>query len=172
MKLAFLLLLLAWTAHAQLTNLSFAWFPSLYAEGYRFYGYNGTNRVFLALITTTNRFTVTNWDLSQPRTVGVTATNMVGETLPAKLDVPPATTTPQQFGTIPLSIVTPVPGVLEMSHDLVDWTERLKLGKGTTSSNVNLTWVQYPKEQVMFLRSKAAAIPAAPPLMPAQLNSR
>ena len=171
MKLAFLLSLLAWTAHAQLTNLSFGWFPSPNAEGYRFYGYNGTNRIFLAAMVT-NRFTVTNWDLSQPRTVGVTATNMIGETAPAKLDVPPATTTPQQFGTIPLSIVTPVPGVLEMSHDLVDWTERLKLGKGTTSSNVNLTWVQYPTEPMTVLRSKSPAVPAAPPLMPAQLNSR
>jgi hypothetical protein len=165
MKLALFLLLLASSAQAQITNLSFGWFPSPNATGYRFYSYNGTNRIFLATMAT-NRFTVTNWDLSQPRTVGVTATNMIMETSESKLDVPPAPVAPQNLLPIPLSINTPVPGVLEISRDLVDWTERLKLTKGSSSSNVNLTWVQYPAEPVTFMRTKAAAIPASPPSLP------
>ena len=165
MKLVFLLLLFGWSAHAQFTNLTFGWDVSANATGYRFYGYSGTNRVFLATMAT-NRFTVTNWDLSLPRTVGVTATNMVSESAPSKLDVPPAPTAPLNFAPIPLSINTPIPGVLEISRDLVDWTERLKLSKGTSSSNVNLTWVQYPAEPVTFMRTKAAAIPASPPSLP------
>lgn len=160
-----LLLLTAATARAQITNLSFGWDVSANATGYRFYSYSGTNRVFLATMAT-NRFTVTNWDLSQPRTIGVSATNMVMETSPTKLDVPPAPSGVQNLGPIPLSIVTPVPGVLEISQDLVDWTERLKIGLGNNPSNVNVTWVHYPREPMTFMRTKTAAIPAAPPPLP------
>lgn len=156
-----LLLLSATIASAQLTNITFRWDASPYATGYRFYDSYGTNRVLLG-ITTGLTFTVTNWSTSTSRTVSVTANNMILESDETVLIVPPAPGAVQNLKPVPLSIVSPVPGVIELSQDLADWTQRIRLAAGPTNS-IQLTWVQYPKEPMMFMRQRAAPL-LLPPL--------
>jgi hypothetical protein len=149
--------------HAQLTNLSFVWDASANAVGYRFYEMQGTNRIFLGA-TSSNAFTVAGWNLSTSRTVAVSATNMVGESsLTPSLIVPPGPTPPLNLKPIPLSIVAPVPSVLELSQDLATWVQRIRLATGPTTS-VQLTWFRYPTEPMMFMRTKAAPPSISPPL--------
>ncbi len=165
MNIKYLSLLLLWAlpATAQFTNLTFTWDASLNATGYRFYDVTGT-RVLVGT-SATNRFTYPNWDVRGSRSVMVTATNMVFESDPSPtLVVPPAPASPQNLKPIPLSIVAPVPGVLEISQDLVDWTQRIRLASGPSPTNVLLTWVKYPTEPMLFLRSKTAAPLITPPL--------
>lgn len=157
-----LLLLSAVSCFGQITNLGFTWDISQNASGYKFYEVQGTNRLLLLGTSLLNSFVVSNWNVSTSRTVTVTATNMIGETTNAPyLTVPPSPTMPLNLKPIPLSIVTPVPGVIELSHDLADWTERIRVSAGPTSA-VMLTWIQYPKEPMLFLRLRPPAIP--PPL--------
>jgi hypothetical protein len=157
------LLVSATTCLAQLTNLTFTWDTSPSATGYRFYELQGTNHLFIGT-TGTNRFTVPGWNVTVSRTVTVTATNILGESADATpLVVPPAPTAPQHLAPIPLSIITPVPGVVEISQNLADWSQRIRLAVGPTSA-VQVTWVQYPTEPVMFMRSKATVPMTTPPL--------
>lgn len=159
-----LLLLSAVSCFGQLTNLIFAWDASADATGYRFYEVQGTNRILLGMTAATT-FTVSNWNVSTSRTVTVTATNMLGETLPApSLVVPPSPKTPLNLKPIPLSIVSPVPGVLELSTDLVDWSQRFRLALGPTSGAVQVTWIRYPTEPMVFMRSRLSVPVSLPPL--------
>jgi hypothetical protein len=158
-----LLLLCATTALAQITNLSFTWDASPGASGYRFYDMVGTNR-FLLGTSSSNAFTVIGWNLANFRTVTVTATNMVGESQPApSLTVPPGPTPPLNLKPIPLSLVAPVPSVVELSQDLVTWVQRIRLATGPTSA-VQLTWFRYPTEPMMFMRTRVPPLSIAPPL--------
>lgn len=158
-----LLLLSAVSCFGQLTNLTFYWDLSIYATGYRLYEMQGTNRIFLG---TTDKltFTVTNWNVSTSRVMAVTSTNMLGESaITNTLTVPPAPLPVQNLKPLPLSIVSPVPGVIELSHDLADWTQRLRFSTGPTSASVMVTWIQQPKEPVMFMRSREPTL-SFPPL--------
>jgi len=146
-----ILLLSAASALGQITNLSFTWDPAPNAEVYRFWD---GNRVALLGTTTNHIFTVTNWNTAVSRTVSVTASNEIGESTAAVRTVKPATAPPPGFRTVPLSIVTPVPGVVELSQNLVDWSQRIRLSNGPAPSSVYLTWVQYPTEPMLFLRTK------------------
>lgn len=148
---------------AQLTNVTFQWDASEHATGYRFYDGQGSNKVLLG--TTSNlTFTVTNWNVSTSRTVTVTATNLLKQSDPSVLTVPPAPAPVQNMKPVPLSIVSPVPGMIEFSQDLVDWTQRLRLFAESNSTGVRVTWVQYPKEPMGFMRAKS--LPMATPPMP------
>jgi len=161
--LAFLLISLC-SCFGQLTNLSFSWDAAADAVGYRFYSVQGTNRTLLG--TTSNlTFIVTNWNVSTSRTVMVSATNMLQETMSQTLTVPPAPASPQNLKTVPLSIVSPVPGVLELSPNLVDWTQRFRLAAGSNPTNVLVTWLRYPTEPMMFMRTRAF-VPLTPPPLP------
>lgn len=149
------------TTFGQITNLQFAWNPSANAEVYRFW--DGNKAVLLGTTSTTN-FTVTNWNTALPRTISVTASNEIGESTATVKDVKAGTSTPVNLRTVPLSLVTPVPGVIEISQNLVDWSQRIRLATGTGPTNVQLTWVQYPTDPVMFLRSKAQLSATSPPV--------
>lgn len=147
---------------AQITNLTFSWDASPNAAGYRFYEIQGTNRIILGTSAGTS-FTVTNWNVSTSRTVSVTATNMIGESaLHLPLVVPPAPAPVQNLKPVPLSIVSPVPGVVEFSQDLVDWSQRVRLDSNAAS--VRLTWIQKPKEPMMFMRTRSVSPLLQPPL--------
>lgn len=164
MKLLFTTLLLsAISCAGQLTSLTFSWDASTNATGYRLYEIQGTNRVLLG--TTSNlTLVVTNWNVGVAHTVAVTATNMVTESeLSQLLIVPPAPPSPKNLKPVPLSIVMPVPGVIELSHDLVDWIERVRLFTDTNPASVRLTWIQYPQEPITFMRvQKAVQLPLPP----------
>lgn len=163
MKTLFAILLLsAVSVVAQVTNVTFAWEASEHATGYRFYDVQGTNRTLLGS-TSNLTFVVSNWNVTLPRTVAVTATNMLGESTNTVLAVPPAATPPQNLKPVPLSIVSPVPGVVEVSQDLVDWSQRIKLAAGPTNS-IQLTWVKYPTEPMLFMRSRTLQTLRLPPL--------
>jgi len=164
MKTLFSFLLLSTcSCVAQLTNLSFSWDAAADAVGYRFYSVQGTNRTLLG--TTSNlTFIVTNWNVSTSRTVVVSATNMLQETMSQTLTVPPAPASPQNLKPVPLSIVSPVPGVLELSPNLVDWTQRFRLAAGSNPTNVLVTWFRYPTEPMMFMRTRTVVSPLLPPL--------
>jgi len=163
MKLPLLFLLFATTAVAQVTNLTFEWDASTNATGYKFYDGTGTNKVLLG-VTSNLTFTVTNWSTSTSRTVSVTATNVIGDSEESALVVPPAPAKPQNLKPVPLSILMPVPGLIELSQDLVDWSQRIRIGTGSNSTSVRLSWTQYPKEPMMFIRPKAIPPPTTPPL--------
>jgi len=156
-----LILLAAVSAPAQITNVLFSWDPSPDATGYRFYDGYGSNRVLLGTTSNLN-FRVTNWNVSVPRTVSVTATNILGESTNTVLTVPPAPLPVQNLKPVPLSIVSPVPGLIELSSDLVDWSERIRLFTESNPAIVRVTWVQYPNEPMMFLRSRDVSVPLPP----------
>jgi hypothetical protein len=165
--LAFLMLA-AVSASAQITNITFMWDPSRDATSYRFYDGHGTNRVLLGE-TLGLTFVVTNWNVSTGRTVSVTAVNMLGESTNVSLSVPPAPAPVQNLKPVPLSLVSPVPGVVEFSQDLADWSQRVRFSVGSNSSSVQLTWVQYPKEPLMFMRTRIipqAVLPPTPTTQP------
>lgn len=164
MKTLICLLLSTVACSAQLTNLTFTWNESVEATGYKFYEIQGTNRILIGR-TDFPPFVVTNWNVSTSRTVSVTATNMLGESaLHPPLRVPPAPAPVQNLKPIPLSIVAPVPSVIELSRDLVDWSQRIRLAPGPTSDVVQVTWVQYPQEPMMFMRHKPATVLTLPPM--------
>lgn len=160
-----LLLASAASCMAQLTNLTFTWDLVTNAAAYRFYEVqSNSNRLFLGS-TTNLTFVVSNWNVSTSRTVTVTSTNMLGEgPFTNSLVVPPAPGPVQNLKPIPLSIATPVPGVLEFSHDLADWTQRLRIFKGAESDSVLVTWIQYPTEPILFMRNWTAPPLIFPPL--------
>jgi len=157
-------LLLCLPTFGQTTNLTFVWDASSGASGYRFYELFGTSRVFLGS-SNTNGIVIPNWNTSQPHTVTVTATNAIGESAQAvPLNVPAAPAPVQNLRLIPLTINSAVPGVIEISRDLIDWNQRIRLASAGPGA-VAVTWVQYPTEPLMFMRSKVVTpFITAPPL--------
>ena len=161
--LALLPLLLSASAFGQTTNLTFVWDPSVGANGYRFYELVGANRTLLGT-SATNGIVIPNWNTTVPHTVTVTATNAIGESAQATpLSVPAAPAPVQNLRLIPLTINSAVPGTIEISRDLIDWNQRIRLATAGPGA-VQVTWVQYPTEPLMFMRSKAGATLTAPPL--------
>lgn len=165
LSLLFLSTVCAWSQPI-LTNLTFTWDVSPNATGYKFYYVQGTNvsNRILAGTSLTNTYVAQMWNVLTSRTVTVTATNMLGESEPATpLVVPPAPTPVQHLAPIPLSIVSPLPGVIEISQDLKDWLQRIRL-VSTNVTNVLVTWVQYPLEPMTFMRTKLIPVQTALPL--------
>lgn len=170
---ALLLLCAVGASSAQSTNLPFAWEsgtvqPVGTANGWKFYEKVGANRVLLGGTTgETNRyFVVSNFTLGSTRTFVVTATNLAGEgpeSIPYVSPLPPTQAT--NLHPITASIETAVPGVIEISQDLQDWSQRLRLSQAA-GSKVLVAWVQYPNEPLLFMRSKsvAARISTTPPI--------
>lgn len=157
MKTIFAILLSCLPALAQSNRLTFTWSANTPDEAilaYRFYEIvAGTNRVLLG-ITATNYFTVTNWNPLQPHTVTVTASNILGESLGAQpLVVPKAPAPPVNLAPVHLSLEATA--ATEISYDLVDWRQKVKLW--TNAGKQMLTIVIYPYEPAMFAR------PAIPP---------
>jgi len=161
--LALVPLLFAASAFGQTTNLTFVWDPSVGANGYRFYELNGANRTLLGT-SATNGIVIPNWNTTVPHTVTVTATNAIGESpQAAPLSVPAAPAPVQNLRLIPLTINSAVPGVIEISRDLIDWNQRIRLATAGPGM-VAVTWVQYPTEPLLFMRSKAGATFTATPV--------
>ena len=161
--LALVPLLFCASAFGQTTNLTFVWDASSGASGYRFYELFGTSRVLLGS-SNTNGIVIPNWNTAQPHTVTVTATNAIGESAQAvPLNVPAAPSPVQNLRLVPLTINSAVPGVIEISRDLIDWNQRIRLASAGPGM-VAVTWVQYPTEPLLFMRSKAGATFIAPPL--------
>jgi len=161
--LALVPLLFCASAFGQTTNLTFVWDTPAGATGYRFYELFGPNRTLLGT-SPTNGIVIPNWNITVPHTVTVTATNAIGESPQATpLNVPAAPAPVQNLRLIPLTINSAVPGVIEISRDLIDWNQRIRLASAGPGA-VAVTWVQYPTEPLMFMRSKAGATFTAPPL--------
>jgi len=146
------------------TNVVFTWDaqtgPGI---GFKFYEIVGTTRVLLGG-STTNRFTVQNWTVGAPRIFTVTSTNFWGESGEAVPYIsPPAPVTPSNLQPVGFSFVTPVPGVLELSRDLTDWRERLRITSAAGNS-ASIELVQIPMEPMLFGRVKAPFTPTAAPI--------
>jgi len=156
-------LLFCLPAFGQMITLTFVWDPSANATGYKFYELNGPNRTLLGT-SGTNGIVITTWAPSVSHVVTVTATNVLGESTNAiPLTIPPAPSPVQNLKVIPLTINSAVPGTIEISRDLIDWNQRIRLASAGPGM-VAVTWVQYPTEPLMFMRSKAGSIFTAPPL--------
>jgi hypothetical protein len=154
MKILLALLLSAASALAITTNVVFTWDSQMGPGiGFKFYEIVGTQRIFLGGATT-NRFTVQNWNVGAPRIFTVTSTNFWGESGEATPYIsPPAPVTPQNLAPAGFAFITPVPGTLELSRDLIDWRERLRItAAGSGSASIEL--VQIPLEPMMFGRVK------------------
>lgn len=161
--LAIVPLLFCLPTFGQMVTLTFVWDPSANATGYKFYELSGPNRTLLGT-SATNGIVITTWVPTASHTVTVTATNVLGEsTNAAPLTIPPAPAPVQNLKVIPLTINSAVPGVIEISRDLIDWNQRIRLATAGPGA-VQVTWVQYPTEPLLFLRSKAVATFTAPPL--------
>jgi hypothetical protein len=163
MKILLALLLSCVSSLAATTNVVFTWdAPMGPGTGFKFYEIIGPSRVFLGG-STTNRFTVVNWTVGTPRIFTVTATNMWGEGAEAIPYVAPAAPpTPSNLAPVGFSFVTPVPGVLELSRDLVDWRERLRVTFASPSS-ANIELVQIPMEPLLFGRVRMPVTTSTPP---------
>lgn len=156
-------LFLSQQLQAQTTNITFVWDASSGASGYKFYELSGPNKTLLGT-SGTNGIVIPNWNIAIPHTVTVTATNVIGESAQAApLAVPAAPAPVQNLRLVPLTIVSPVPGVIEISRDLTDWNQRLRLAAAGPGS-IQVTWVQYPTEPALFMRAKAGVITLSPPI--------
>ena len=155
MKTLIALFLSAVSAVAATTNITFTWdVPAGVVTGFKFYEIVGTTRILLGGVTA-NRFTVQNWTVGTARTFTVTATNSLWESAEAIPYVaPPSPPTPSNLTPVPFTFMTPVPGVLELSRDLTDWRQRLRI-VSASSSSANIELVQIPSEPMLFGRVKS-----------------
>ena len=173
-KILFALLASCLALGAATTNVTFRWdqAPGDVVSAYRLYEIVGGNRVLLVTATApagaqqpANTATVPNWVLGTTRTVICTASNVFGEG-PASLQciVPPGPpSAPINLSPVPLSLVVPVPGTAEISTDLVDWRQRIRVAPAA-AGEVTLTLVTHPTEPLMFMRSKTVAALVSPPV--------
>lgn len=168
-----LLLLLASTCTllAQTTtNLPFTWNPTITqpdgaAFGYKFYEkFPVGGRLLLGTSMGTNRlFTVSNYVIGTSRQFAVTATNLWGESPESTPYVAPALE-PAPVNLRPVSwfLVAPVPGVVELSQDLTNWTERIRV-RSVSTNTADLELVQSPRYPVVYGRVKPSAARSALP---------
>ena len=167
MKTLFALLIIlasAISGGALTTNVVFTWDAQMGPGiGFKFYELVGTTRVLLGG-STTNRFTVQNWTVGAPRIFTVTSTNFWGESGEAIPYIsPPAPVTPSNLQPVGFSFVTPIPGVLELSRDLTDWRERLRITSAAGNS-ASIELVQIPMEPMLFGRVKPTTVFSAVPM--------
>lgn len=162
---------------AQTTNLSFTWDappaqPAGSANGYQFWEKVGGGRILLGGTTGfTNRvFTVSNWAIGTSRTFAVTLTNLTGESAESvPYVIPLPTGPPTNLHPVTMSLETPVPGVIEISEDLIDWRQRIRINPlGTISflepAFVQVDVVQYASLPLLFMRPKPDSIPTPLPI--------
>jgi hypothetical protein len=164
MKILLLLILASCAAGAQTTNVTFTWDPSPPASGqaYRFYEKVGQSRVFLGTAQT-NFFTVSNWVVGASRTMTVTCTNTWGESAEsAPWIMGTSPTAPPNLKPVPLSLIAPMPGTIEFSHDLAVWMDRLQLLQ-IDAMAVQCTFKLQPGDPMLFARVKQPFQPAARP---------
>lgn len=154
MKILLALFLSAISSLAATTNITFTWdAPMPTNTAFKFYELIGSTRTLLG-VTTTNRFTVMNWPIGTPRIFTVTQTNMWGEAPDCiPFIAPPSPALSSNLAPVALKFITPVPGVLELSRDLADWRERLRITAATASS-ASIELVQIPMEPMLFGRVK------------------
>jgi hypothetical protein len=145
------------------TNLPFTWDagvaqPPGSHTGWKFYEKVSGTRVLLGGTTgETNRFfTVNNFVLGSFRTFVVTSTNMNGESAESVPFVSPVLPAPPtDLRPVTSTMVSPVPGVIEISEDLVNWSQRIVLAQTLQPNSVNVQLVQYPRLPMLFMRLKA-----------------
>ncbi len=127
---------------------------------YRIYEVSGPITNLLA--TTTNiTATLTNV-LAAPHRWFVTASNMWGESNPSEpLVVPGAPIPPSNLKPVSTTLVVPLPGIIEGSKDLSDWSTKLRLASHV--DGVSLTQIIQPSERMMFWRQKPMVAAAPPP---------
>lgn len=148
-------------------TVSFAWdytnaHPSIaFPITFHLYSYGGgqTNHIGQ---TTNTTISVTNVTPAVMR-VFVTASNFWGESdasIPLVLPGPPSQ--PTNLRPVSTSLVMPLPGLMEGSMDLVNWTEKLRATGG--GDTVTLTRTLLPTEPLMFWRGTPLTSAAPPPL--------
>lgn len=131
---------------------------------YRVYEISGPITNLLA--TTTNITTTLTNVLAAPHRWFVTASNQWGESDGSvPLVVPAAPIPPTNLRPVSTTLVVPLPGWVEGSKDLVDWSEKMRLA--SHPDGVALTQTIQPTERMMFWRQRVIAA-AAPPPFPAR----
>ncbi len=126
------------------------------AFGYRFYEkLAGGARILLGGSTGTNVFfTVTNFVLGSSRTFAVTATNLTGESSESPAYVAPVIEpAPGNLRPVSFFLTSPVPGVVELSQDLTNWTDRIRV-RSASASSADIELVQAPRYPILFGRVK------------------
>lgn len=118
--------------------------------------------------TTSNRFTITNM-LAMPQRVYVSSSNVWGEgDWSAPYEMPTKPAPPTDIKPISTTLIgVPLPGVVEGSVDLVNWTTRIRLTQ-PVDDKLSFTHTLLPGEQNMFWRAKAMPLAAKTPPLPAK----
>lgn len=148
-----------------LQNVTLAWDTQTATNlVYRVYEISGPVTNLLA--TTTNLTTTLTNVLAAPHRWFVTASNMWGESDPSQpLVVPGAPQPPANLKPVSTTLVVPLPGWVEGSTDLVDWSEKMRIASHL--DGVALTQTIQPTERMMFWRQKPMTA-AVPPPFPAR----
>lgn len=127
---------------------------------YRVYEISGPITNLLA--TTTNITTTLTNVLAAPHRWFVTASNIWGESDPSQpLVVPGAPQPPANLKPVSTTLVVPLPGIIEGSKDLSDWTTKVRLA--SHAEGVSLTQIIQPTEAMMFWRQKSLTALKPPP---------
>jgi len=150
---------------AQALDVTFLWDPNSTNQqilAYRLIERVGTNWVLVGQTAGTN-YTVTNYAITGPRTFSVTASNALGDSVPApSLTVPSGATPPTNLKLTTASLAVQVPGVIEISSDLINWEQRIRLNPLTDAVGVQI--VQYATQPVLFMRPREITHITAPPI--------
>ncbi len=147
-------------------NVTLSWSPvaidTNFPIVFRVYEIGLVSTNLVAMVTNAFQVTLTNV-LTIPHRWTATASNYTGESdtsLP--LVVPGSPQVPTNLKPVSTTLVVPVPGLLEGSKDLEDWSTKLRLA--THTDGVSLTQVIPPDGQMMFFRSRT--IEARTPPLP------
>lgn len=134
---------LAWNASSTDTN-----FPVVY----RIYEIGLVTTNVVAMVTNAFQVTLQNV-LTVPHKWTCTASNYTGESdMSLPLLVPGAPQVPTGLKPVSTTLVVPVPGLIEGSRDLEDWSTKIRLA--THVDGVALTQIVTPSEPLMFWRSR------------------
>lgn len=115
--------------------------------------------------TTSNRFTITNM-LAEPVRVYVSSSNVWGEgnwSVPYEMPTRPAA--PTELKPISSTIKTVVPGIIEISTDLVNYNERMSF-TAVVNGEQTITYKHFPNEPALFYKTKGLPPSARPPALP------
>jgi hypothetical protein len=140
--------------------------PTNQVQLYRIYTVNlpnfpGTTNFYGT--TTSNRFTITNM-LAAPQRVYVASSNVWGEgDMSAPYELPTRPAPPSGLRPITTSLVVPLPGTIEGTTDLTNWTTRIGLSLPANNA-LTFTHTLRPAEPLMFWRAKALTAVNPPPL--------
>jgi len=115
--------------------------------------------------TTSNRFTITNM-LAVPQRIYVSGSNVWGEgdwSVPYEMPTRPAA--PTELKPISSTIKTVVPGIIEISTDLVNYNERMSFSS-IVNGEQTITYKHFPNEPALFYKTKGLPPSARPPALP------